>query len=246
MKISILQWNIWCDEDVRNTLEFLKQNKADIVCLQELTINYPNQAIQNSPEYIAKGLGYNFHYQELPIESISGGRLMLANGVFSRFPITKKKVYWTNNPSNAKGYSNEKRVYVEAALSVRNKQLTVGTTHMSYTHKFEATEKKIGETDRLIKFISKHKKSLIVTGDMNAQPGSYTVMQLEAHFKNIAPDYIQKTWTTKPFSYNGFEANTLNWRLDHIFATKDIKLVENKIIKTKYSDHLPILTIIDY
>jgi endonuclease/exonuclease/phosphatase family metal-dependent hydrolase len=245
MKISILQWNIWCDEDVRNSLEFLKQNKADIICLQEMTLNYPNQTIKNSPEYIARGLGYIFHYQELPIESINGGKLMLANGIFSRFSISKKKIYWTNNPSEAGGYSNEKRVYVEVELNIGGANLTVGTTHMSYTHKFEINKQKQLETDNLLKIISRHKSKFVISGDMNAPPGSYTIKKLGSMFKNIGPDYDKNTWTTKPFNYNGFSEKNLNWRLDHIFATKDINLVKTKILKTNYSDHLPILTIVE-
>ena len=58
---------------------------------------------------------------------------------------------------------------------------------------------------------------------------------------NLGPDYHEKTWTTKPFSYNGFSENSLNWRLDFVFGTKDIKVISSEIIKTDLSDHLPIL-----
>lgn len=242
MKISILQWNIWCDEDVRNNLKFLKDNRTDVICLQELTINYPKQYVKNSPEYIANGLVYNGHWQELPIESVSGGKLMLANGIFSKFPITNKKVYWTSNPKNSGGYSNEKRVYVQAELELGKQKLKIGTTHMSYTHKFEPNEQKKNETDKLIKYIASNKSKFIICGDMNASPGSYTVKKLESIFKNIGPNYSKKTWTTKPFSYNGFVENDLNWRLDHLFATEDIKLIKSSVLKTDLSDHLPILS----
>lgn len=245
MKISILQWNIWCNEDVRNIAGFLRQNKTDIICLQEMAINYPKQAIKHAPDYLAKELGCNYYYQELPIESISGGKLMLANGVFSRFPILAKRYYWTNNPAEAGGCSNEKRVYVEIGLAVAGKILKVGTTHMSYTHKFEVNSQKQKETNRLVDFIVKNKRRFIITGDMNAQPGSYTIKKLESVFNNLGPSYDYKTWTTKPFSYNGFEANTLGWRLDHIFGTKDIKLIKSEVIQTDYSDHLPIKSIIE-
>ena len=37
------------------------------------------------------------------------------------------------------------------------------------------------------------------------------------------------TWTTKHFSYNGFTETELNWKLDYIFTTKDIKVKETKV-----------------
>lgn len=35
-KLSILQWNVWYLEDIKNTAQFLSENKADVICLQEL------------------------------------------------------------------------------------------------------------------------------------------------------------------------------------------------------------------
>jgi endonuclease/exonuclease/phosphatase family metal-dependent hydrolase len=245
MIVSILQWNIWCDEDIANIARFLAQNRSDIICLQEMTINYPKQKIKNAPEFIAKQIGYGSFYKELPIESTDGGKLMLANGIFSHFPIINSYYCWTNNPHKAGGYSNEKRVYVETELKVGNKRLTVGTTHMSYTHKFEINQQKAQETNNLISFVSKHKTNFIIAGDFNATPGSCTIEQFDKKYKNLGPDYDKNTWTTKPFSYNGFKESNLNWRLDYIFGTKDIKKVNSKVLKTEYSDHLPILTTIN-
>ena len=59
MKISILQWNIWGVEDIHNICKFLKENPADIFCLQELTVNYPKQTVKNTPNYLSKELGLN-------------------------------------------------------------------------------------------------------------------------------------------------------------------------------------------
>lgn len=60
------------------------------------------------------------------------------------------------------------------------------------------------------------------------------------HLQHVGPDFAQSTWTTKPFSFMGFEENELKWRLDYIFASKQIKVLSSNIIPTEYSDHLPI------
>jgi hypothetical protein len=72
MPVSILQWNIWCDEDIKNICLFLINHPADIICLQELTINYSKQNIKNVPDYLAKGLVLNYFYKKLPIQSTEG------------------------------------------------------------------------------------------------------------------------------------------------------------------------------
>lgn len=38
MKLSVLQWNVWYKEDIRNIAKFLREHPADVICLQELTI----------------------------------------------------------------------------------------------------------------------------------------------------------------------------------------------------------------
>lgn len=240
MNISVLQWNVWYKENVENITEFLRQNPADIITLQEMPIRHEDFKINESPSYIAKDLGYNFYHAEVPIEDPDGRKRVLANGVLSKFPITSGRFIWIKEPKGRGGYNDEFRAYVEVTLEIEGKKLTVGTTHMSYTHKFGPNESKKAETDILLREIKKHRENYIFAGDLNALPDSYTVSSLSEIMRNAGPDANQKTWTTKPFSYNGFEANTLDWRLDYIFTSKNIKALRSEIIKTGYSDHLPI------
>ena len=84
------------------------------------------------------------------------------------------------------------------------------------------------------------KRNFVFTGDLNAPPGTPTIDKVSEHLANVGPDFTEKTWTTKPFSYDGFEEMKLNWRLDYIFATKDIETISTEVLKTAYSDHLPV------
>ncbi len=97
------------------------------------------------------------------------------------------------------------------------------------------------EVDNLINLIKNKKERYFFTGDLNTPPESYPIEQITQYLKNAGPEYKQNTWTTKPFSYNGFEENDLNWRLDYVFCTPDITIESVKVIETDYSDHLPIL-----
>lgn len=237
MEISILQWNVWYKEDIRNIAKFLLANPADIICLQELTRGYQHQE-SDTIKYIAKRLGYYYHFQEIPFDD---DRWTQANGIFSRFPIVIKDSLWINEPTGTGHYDDEYRAYIEVTIKVDDRELTVGTTHMSYTNGFIGSVRKEQEADKVLNIVSNKKLNYIFTGDLNAAPDSNTVCKISKVLNNVGPDIIENTWTTKPFSYDGFVENNLNWRLDYIFASNDIQIVSSKVLETNFSDHLPVL-----
>ncbi len=240
--MKLLQWNIWYREDTKNVLEALRETDAEILCLQELTINHPefNRDV-NVPEFLARELGFNYIFAP----AVEKENQKYGNGIFSRFPILSSKTCFIQNPpENSEGsvdYSQEGRIYVEASIQTDEGEVTVGTAHKSYTDRFAMTLAKETETNRLIGILRAKKERYIFAGDLNTLPGSYTINEISKVLNHCGPAMDEKTWTTKPFSYNGFEANTLDWRLDYCFATADIQIKDAKVVKTIYSDHLPIL-----
>jgi endonuclease/exonuclease/phosphatase family metal-dependent hydrolase len=126
-------------------------------------------------------------------------------------------------------------------LDINDRQLKVGTVHLSYSTAFAMTQKRLDEGEKLFEAVQDNHEKYILTGDMNAKPNSPIIKKLEDIFIHADPNTDRPTWTTKPFSYQGFEANSRDWRLDYIFATEDINVIENKILETNFSDHLPIL-----
>lgn len=145
MNISLLQWNIWYGEDIRNVAAFLRDHKTDIICLQELTLGHPRQPEKDTPAYLGECLNYDYYYKDLVLSATDGEKIYWADGIFSRFPIVNKRHIWTNQPQKGGGYDDEYRVYVEVTVDVEGKHLVVGTTHMAYTHRFESTPVKSGK-----------------------------------------------------------------------------------------------------
>jgi len=244
--MKLLQWNIWYKEDIDNILSTIKEINPDVICLQELTINHPhhNQNI-DTPRFIAEGLGFKYFFKEAQKSISNGHERKYGNAIFSRFPIIDSKFYYIQDLQDPNiqnpDYSKEGRVYIESIIEVDGKKFTIATTHMSYTHEFASTPEKKVETNKLIEILKEKNSNFIFTGDLNLLPNSYTINELSKLLKNAGPTLEQNTWTTKPFSYNGFNADTLNWRLDYCFVTPDIEVKSSQIIDTPYSDHLPIL-----
>lgn len=244
--ISILQWNIWYQENTENTIKTLNEINPDIFCLQELTTTSLINPNVDVPELIAHALNVQHSYKEAQSWDSSEEKRAQGNGIFSKFPITKTHSSFLQDPSeNPIDFSKEGRVYVETTIDVHGRNLSVGTLHSSYTDRFVNTEAKEKEIEKLIQILKTKKENYIFAGDLNASPRSETVQAIEKYLKNLGPSFERKTWTTKPFSKNGFAENGLNWRLDYIFGTNDIRVKHAEIIQTQFSDHLPILATIE-
>lgn len=226
----LLQWNIWNNEDIDNIIKELKRIDADIVCIQELAIKDDNDIkIRKLKEL------YSYIYYEKADTFLDG--YSQCNAILSKYPLYDKSYTYVQKPTDNKNdYSKEGRVYVEAKVKINEKELTIGTTHLSYTDKFIETEEKDKEVTNLINCIKKD--NYILTGDFNTNKTSKYIKWLEEKLIN---NDTSNTWTTKPFSYNGFKETELKWKLDYIFTSRDIKVKERKLVDTKYSDHLPIL-----
>lgn len=238
--ISVLQWNVWFQEDIHHVGEVIHSLDPDIICAQELTIGFEGQSVPNTVEYLSKLLGFYWYGKELPIEAPDGKRHTLVNAIFSRFPLVDGYSTWINIPSHGGGYGDEYRAYVEATAQLSDGPLTIATTHMSYTDTFIEADFKDLETEQLMEQLRRHDERFIFAGDLNALPDSKTIEAVSSYLQHAGPDFSENTWTTKPFHYRGFDATELNWRLDYIFTTKDMRVRESTTIDTNYSDHLPI------
>jgi endonuclease/exonuclease/phosphatase family metal-dependent hydrolase len=242
MKIKILQWNIWCKEDpVKISNEILKID-PDIACLQELKQNL-NQGI-DFEKTISEITKYKYFYKEAATWDKRSDVTSQGNAILSKYPISASRFEFVrpfkHNPANA---TKEGRVYLETDINVGRDTLTVGTIHMPYAYKFRNTKVRRNEADKLCGILSKKSSKYVFTGDLNSTPNSYTVNSIltKTNLKNAGPDFDQNTWTTKPFNYHGFVENSLDWRIDYVFASNDVKVINSEIVKTELSDHLPIL-----
>ncbi|MDE5540130.1 MAG: endonuclease/exonuclease/phosphatase family protein, partial [Bacilli bacterium] len=227
----LLQWNIWFKENIDNIINELKRIDADIVCIQELSTSINDNS---NIEKLKKIYPY-VHYGKA--DTFLDGRNQY-NAILSKYPFLNCHNFFVQEPSLEKSdYSKEGRIYIEVELEINNQELIIGTTHLSYTHKFEETSLKDAEVNKLISYINKT-KNYIFAGDLNTTKTSKYIKEIEKYLINHD---TQNTWTTKPFSYQGFNENKLNWKLDYIFSTPDIKVINTQVIKTNYSDHLPII-----
>ncbi|OHB19830.1 MAG: hypothetical protein A2666_03000 [Parcubacteria group bacterium RIFCSPHIGHO2_01_FULL_47_10b] len=248
MTLTILQWNILYKERIEDIAAYIKSVGPDIACLQELTRGAEENNFRDTPALLADALSMNHMYktaQSWP--EYEGYSFEVGDGIYTKFPIAREIYHFVQDPHPDPGedYTLQGRVYVEAELKIGDKSLTVGTTHLTYSPANEITDRRIKEADRLCTILKEKKSSYIFTGDFNALPESYPVKKISALLQHAGPNLSELTFANKPFEHDGRVVDKLIWRLDYVFVTPDVKVVESKILKSECSDHLPILTTIE-
>jgi endonuclease/exonuclease/phosphatase family metal-dependent hydrolase len=245
MRLKILQWNVWTKENVSNIASEIKKIAPDIVCAQEL-VTFSKKGV-NTAKSIASLTDYDYFYKEAETWDVKGKNESQGNALFSRLPILNTFYYYVQEPKhNPPDAYHEGRIYVEIEVEAGDSLLTVGTTHLSYSAYFKLDKERKKEINNLVSLIKEKDKNYVFTGDLNSLPSDLAVKKIAKHLKHAGPDFNKKTWTTKPFEYrDGFKEDKLNWRIDYVFASRDVKVLQSEIVKTKYSDHLPVLVEVD-
>lgn len=241
MIVKFLHWNILFKEKIENISSLLLEINPDVFCLNELSSGLGFNNNIDTAAFIAQKLGFNYYAKEY-MDWKGDGSQLVTSGIFSRFVITKKQSIYTKKISFDKSTGIKKgSVYVAVVLEIKNRQLTVATDHMTYVSGQKESVDKMREADDLIKIIEYKKENFIFSGDLNVSPNSYTIKQISKYLSSCGPSYKEKSAFTKEIvDYAGWKTG-FDWRLDYVFATPDVKVKSAKIIKTSYSDHLPIL-----
>ncbi|OGL38835.1 hypothetical protein A3J32_00830 [Candidatus Saccharibacteria bacterium RIFCSPLOWO2_02_FULL_46_7] len=235
-----MTWNVLYKEKADNILELTGKINPDILCCQEITKNSFVNPKRDIPEEISRVLGGEYRYQSVA-NTLEGQPSDMGNAIFSKLPIVTDTNLLVQTTTSDIDWSYQNRGYVQAEIRIGQKILTVGTTHLSYVDYFVETDARNREADKLIEAIKKKKEHYILTGDFNSAPDSKTIKRIEKILRSAGPPHTQNTFSTKFFKHNDFVVDSLDWRLDYIFTSPDIKVLSSKIIKTDYSDHLPVL-----
>jgi endonuclease/exonuclease/phosphatase family metal-dependent hydrolase len=235
---------------VKKVMDFLKNQKADIICLQEFFI-LGNPTLEEAA--MIKGLGgaYNSHIKLFKV----GKNRYYGIATFSKYPVIKKGEIVHKNSSSLSIYTD---VLVEKdTFRISNNHLqSYMLKRMSKPFIEEMASSENGETIDEIKSLTKSLKKgfalrslqskllkshlnkspypLIVAGDFNDTPVSYTYRKIR---KGLNDSFVTSGYGAG-FTYRG---NYPPNRIDYI-------LYDNKFMNTvferkrvRYSDHFPIV-----
>ena len=258
-ELRIVTWNVARFIELkRNTnegsqvrlkmMELLKQQNADVLCLQEFHTSV-SPAYYNNIEYIQKELDYPYFYFTYEIDTKDH---WYSSIIFSRLPMVDTGRTYYPKPGITE-------VLIHADLKLNNDTVRVFTTHLQsflikksdYTkiEKLEHVEDSFVYNSKSI--FSKLKKGLairgrqantvkeitqespypvLLTGDLNDVPTSYTYSTIR---RDMQDAFLQKGLGIG----RTFSSLSPTLRIDYIFADTNFSILQYKKYVKELSDH---------
>lgn len=245
MKINVASWNIWVygSRDFKGIASLIRENNIDIIGIQEAAIYHDKDIPVNSAEEIAKELNYNFVFFP-SVDARPRKPWILCNAILSRFPIVESSSYPLNlgNTTYDGNPHKEQRTVIYAKIQIDSKVLSFFTTHLQFSVEINTTEVRLKQVQNLLSILDKYQTPIILTGDFNSTPDKEEIKIIENKLKRLGNS--EPTWTVKPGDFHGWKVDKLDYRIDNIFVSKDVKTSKFQVFKSYLSDHLPIKTII--
>jgi endonuclease/exonuclease/phosphatase family metal-dependent hydrolase len=266
--VRILTWNVhYLDQMYRPRqqqqsqripiINFLKQQDADVLCLQEF-FESNNSQYDSNINYIKQTLNYPYHYfvddYKLPHNLYKVGPI-----IFSKYPIITTNRLEYNGPSQTRASES----LISADLNVNGDTIRIYTTHLQsvmfrrrdyqYIEKIKKVEDSLLEASKSIVKKLRQAYSIrgsqaetvrdelnncpypsVVCGDFNDVPNSYTYFQIRGNRQ----DAFLKKGAGIGRTYASISPTL---RIDYILAAPQFSVLQCKKIEVSYSDHYPVI-----
>jgi endonuclease/exonuclease/phosphatase family metal-dependent hydrolase len=266
--LRILTWNVhYFDQMYRPKqqqqsqripiINFLKQQDADVLCLQEFFESNSPQYDSNI-NYIKQTLNYPYHYfvddYKLPHNLYKVGPV-----IFSRYPILATTRMEYNETSQTRASES----LISTDLDVNGDTIRIYTTHLQsvmfrrkdyqYIEKIKKVEDSLLEASKSIVKKLRQAYSVrgsqaqtvrdelnhspypsILCGDFNDVPNSYTYFQIRGSRQDA---FLQKGAGIG----RTYASISPTLRIDYILADRQFSVLQCKKTEVSYSDHYPVI-----
>ncbi len=257
-QISILSYNTHCLGFQTNKplnkidiLNYIKQENADVVCLQEFVAFKDGHTWQAIKEY----LGYPYSY--IDFKKYKGKR-QYGLAVFSRYPLINKTTLAYESSTNISNFcdivieSDTLRLFNNHLQSnmLRSDDFMVESKNNvdQLQEKAEVIGKKLhdgaalrGTQAKVVQeAVAQSPYSVVVVGDFNDVPISYTYRTISRHLKDA---FIENSsWALG----HTFYKKRIGIRIDYILHSPTLSSSDFIIDTVNYSDHYPIACTISW
>jgi endonuclease/exonuclease/phosphatase family metal-dependent hydrolase len=238
-------------------VDLLKNTDADVLCLQEF-LYFKDKRYQDSVFTVLKESGYQYGYFAKPnyTQRIYKTTRLITVAILSKYPIADTAQFFYSEDD-----FSESLIYAD--IKINNQPIRVFTTHLQSVrfenNDFEALHKlkepykasarqsramagklkyayisRAAQAEMFNKKIKESPYPVIVCGDFNDVPNSYTYFTIK---ENLQDAFLKKG--------NGF-GRTFRFisptlRIDYILAGKKFDVIQFGKIEVPYSDHYPII-----
>ena len=265
--LRIMSWNVKSfdnnsrhaehpDSIRRRMINFLKQQRADVLLLQEF-VEYYHETIYSNTQMLRDSLGYRYYYTSRDVVlHMSYGPVEYGSAIFSKYPLTDTVKL------NYEGLALPESA-ISCSINFQNKKLRLVTTHLVSMNLNKGPLVRIDEAYKaydsvfiygtskfaklkfydqlharqavaLKKFTAQFKEPLLISGDFNSVPSSYTY--------NVVKENLKDAFLSNGFGLGRTYASlSPTLRIDYILADKKIKVDQFYCPQIKLSDHFPVI-----
>lgn len=247
---DLYNWNE--NENTSNQIfEFVNSEDLDLICFQEFFTNNAGELSEKTFSDNLNGKFYShIHY------TIKNSNYNYGIATFSKYPIVNRGVINFRNSSNSSIYtdvvinSDTVRIFNNHLQSIRfNKNNYTFITNSKALKDDERLKeikdisfrlrdafiKRASQADILSKHIQNSPYPVIVTGDFNDVPVSYTYRTMKQDLNDSFVEAGRGIGTTYMGKFPSF-------RIDFILHNDKIRCVDFDIPNVKLSDHYPVIT----
>ncbi len=253
---DLYEWDKKGDNE-RNIMKLIQKENPDIICFQE----YYNTSSDIQPSYhtmleLTKVLGYPYHYFQITTKLRKTDEWGIA--IFSKFPIVDSGQIDLGKTHNSASFADvlihNKRyrvfnMHLQSIKLAEREYAFLDNVKMENERDFSASKnilrkikraflRRSGQADKVAAAIAASPYAVIVCGDMNDTPASYTYTAIG---NNLTDVFLQSGFGFGK-SYTGL-VPTL--RIDYMFVSPKIKSCSTYLVKQPFSDHYPLISILD-
>lgn len=241
MKCKVMTYNIQsCNDFEENHLgsqdkliAYLREQNADVVILNEVRDIPSSPLMDDQAGTIARGLGWNYRFAKA-IDMLDGS---YGNAILSRHPITDFSVtpipLKELKPGEVPAKWREARCVLRAEVEINGEKLVVFGSHFGLGE--SELEYAVEITSALLDSeICPH----IFMGDLNMEPNNPILTPIFERMQDVS--------AIMPTQKLSWPSDTPTIKIDYIFASNDIRVVDADIPKSLISDHRPHFAIIEF
>lgn len=254
--LRVLSWNVssWTENNFAATtadrtglrnlmMDAIQMQNADVLCFQEYFESFAPE-LYPSNMAVFKKMGYNYYYFT-PVFKIYEGKVQSGLCIFSKYPIQDTSFHKTGH-GNSEGTSIADIKFNGQLIRIVNTHLESPRLKKQEYNPFEeagesrtvvskikrAYSLRSQQADSVRASIDTSKYPVIVCGDFNDVPNSYSYFKIRG---NLQDAFLQKgSGIGRTFQ---FISPTL--RIDYLMADKKFKINQFTKLDYKYSDHYP-------
>lgn len=260
MKLLTLNVSLF-DSNNSKLSKFLSEQKADIVCFQEVTRDLDKGAFKkhiskNAIDKATNKLEFDFFgpnevfgpfvlkefHGQKNFHFDPGGMMEIGNYTKSKYPITKaQNIFLEGHFSYETDYSNwpdeDYRAVLVIDLNIGKNSLKVINYHGIWTKDKQGNEKTLSACKKINQFAMDARGEVIICGDFNLFPDTPSMKVFQGNFISLVDLYNVKA--TRPSS-NELSMQSRNV-VDYILLSKNINVRSFNVLDTDVSDHLPLV-----